>query len=57
MIDDDDIDLELLALIVSDLPNIDVLKRENNSDAVDFLSSKSKVSIDWMLCDYEIPRY
>lgn len=55
IIDDSEIDLELLAHVVSDLPNIKVYKFQKGLDAVNFLSNKNKVNIDLVLCDYEMP--
>ena len=57
IIDDSEIDLELLALVVLDLPNVNVLKFRNSPDAVDFLSKKREVNIDLVLCDYEMPKF
>jgi CheY-like chemotaxis protein len=57
IIDDSEIDLELLAHVVLDLPNINVLKFRNSPDAVDFLSKKREVNIDLVLCDYEMPKF
>ena len=41
-----EIDVQLLTLDVSDLPKVMVLRWEKKLDAVDFLSSKTKVNID-----------
>jgi len=57
IIDDSEIDLELLAHIVSDLPNVNVYKFQRSVDAIRFFSSHSKLSIDLVLCDYEMPKY
>jgi CheY-like chemotaxis protein len=56
IIDDSEIDLELLAHVVSDLSDINVYKFQHGLDAVDFLSSNSKINIDLVLCDYEMPK-
>jgi CheY-like chemotaxis protein len=57
IVDDSEIDLELLAHVVSDLPNINVYKFQQGVDAIAFLSSNSKIKIDLFLCDYEMPKF
>jgi two-component system chemotaxis response regulator CheY len=57
IIDDSEIDLELLELIILDLPNVNVLKFRNSPDAMDFLSSNLEVNINLVLCDYLMPTY
>lgn len=56
IIDDSEIDLELLAHIVSDLPDVKVFKFHCAIKAVKFLASSPKGSIDLVLCDYEMPK-
>ena len=57
VIDDSEIDLELLALIISDLPQVNVLKFRNSSEALKLLSKKNPITIDLVLCDYEMPKF
>ncbi len=57
IIDDSEIDLELLAHIVSDLADVNVHKFQQASDALKFLNGKNKVSLDLVLCDYEMPNF
>jgi two-component system NtrC family response regulator len=57
VIDDNEIDLELLAHVVSDLPNVNVHKFQNSTDAIRFFSNSNKLKIDLVLCDYEMPKY
>ena len=55
IIDDSEIDLELLAHIVSDLADVTIHKFQKASAALEFLTKKNKVSLDLVLCDYEMP--
>jgi two-component system chemotaxis response regulator CheY len=48
--------LELLAHVVSDLPNVKIYKFQQGAHAVEFLSKNSKLNIDLVLCDYEMPK-
>ncbi|WP_293745965.1 response regulator [uncultured Paraglaciecola sp.] len=57
IIDDNEIDLELLAHVVSDLTEVNVNKFQHASEALDFLINKNKTRIDLVLCDYEMPKY
>jgi len=57
IIDDNEIDLELLAHVVSDLTEVNVNKFQHASEALDFLINKNKTRIDLILCDYEMPKY
>lgn len=57
VIDDSEIDLELLAHIISDLPNVQVHKFQQASNAIAFLRSDKDFSIDLVLCDYEMPKF
>lgn len=57
IIDDSEIDLELLAHVVSDLPNVNVYKFQKGVDAIKFLSRNSNLNIDLVLCDYEMPKF
>jgi two-component system chemotaxis response regulator CheY len=57
IIDDCEVDLELLAHIVSDLPNVNVLKFKNSWDVINLLSNKIIDDVDLVLCDYQMPRF
>jgi two-component system NtrC family response regulator len=56
IIDDSEIDLELLAHVVSDIPNVNVYKFQQGRHAVEFLSKNDDINIDLVLCDYEMPK-
>jgi CheY-like chemotaxis protein len=56
IIDDSEIDLELLAHIVSEIPNVTVFKFQSGKEAVRFLSTNNTHVVDLVLCDYEMPK-
>ena len=56
IIDDNEIDLELLANIVSDIPDTLIKKFQSSTEALQFLSLTQNQAIDLVLCDFEMPQ-
>jgi CheY-like chemotaxis protein len=55
IIDDSNVDLELLAQVVGELPGVTVVKFQSGLEAQQFLSVKQRPEVGLILCDYSMP--